>query len=361
MKIFLISNMYPSQQDKLFGVFIKNTKQELEKQGVIFSKVAILRGKYNNLLKKCFRYTKHYLRILFLFSFWNSTYDLIYIHFITHHIPVLLLLLPFKRKPWIINAHGQDIITLLNNPKLDFFGKKILKNIDLFVVPSNYFKNLVEDHYSFLNDSHIFVSPSGGIDREKFYHIDQQEKPELFTLGFVSRLIKEKGWETFLESIVLLRERKINIRAIIAGKGPDEQKIKTYIEQHELQDSVEFLGFVKQDELVNLYNKLDLYIFPTYRKSESLGLTGLEAMACGTPVIACDNAGPSTYIDHGKNGFLFPPQDSKELADKIRFYQKLNKPEQQKIERKALATSRDYHRDRVAKSLIEKLEVLIDG
>src|SRR5690606_644558 len=114
-------------------------------------------------------------------------------------------------------------------------------------------------------------------------------------LGFVSRFIEEKGWKTFLDALVLLKEAHIPFKAIMAGKGPDEEEIKSHIQQKELTEVVDFRGFVAQERLVDLYNQLDLYIFPTYRESESLGLTGVEAMACGTPVVACNIAGPSTY------------------------------------------------------------------
>ena len=74
---------------------------------------------------------------------------------------------------------------------------------------------------------------------------------------------------------------------------------------------------VSQEELVNIYNSLDLFIFPTYRKSESLGLVGLEAMSCKVPVLAAENYGPTDYIVNNKNGFFFKPQDSKTLSKKI--------------------------------------------
>lgn len=359
MRLFLISNMYPGSDGDLFGVFVKNMRQELENQGVGISQSALMKGKSTNFLKKIIRYSKHYLQIFFLFFFSKSMYDLIYIHFITHHIPILLLLLSFKKKPWIINAHGQDIITLIEKPIINYFAKPILKQTNLLVVPSHYFKTLILEHYPFLNENNIFVSPSGGIDPKRFFSKNEKKVNSSLTLGFVSRFIQAKGWLVFLEALLLLQEQKIEFKAIIAGKGPDEQKIKTYIEQHELQDSVEFLGFVKQDELVNLYNKFDLYIFPTYRKSESLGLTGLEAMACGTPVIASNIAGPKTYIEEEKNGYLFEPENSRKLAKKIIAYKSLTHTAKNQLQNKAVKTAADYEKSTVAKKLLDRLRRLV--
>src|SRR5690606_41173522 len=63
-----------------------------------------------------------------------------------------------------------------------------------------------------------------------------------------------------------------------------------------------------------------LFPYTTLFRSESLGLVGLEAMSCGTPVIASNMAGPQTYIVNGMNGFLFSPGNSKELAQYIKKY-----------------------------------------
>lgn len=351
--------MYPSKTDGLFGVFVKNMRLEFENQGVDFSKLALIKGKSNSAFKKLLRYIKHYTRIFFLFYFRKSNYDLIYIHYITHHIPILLLLLPFKKKPWVINAHGDDIIGLMNNSKMDYFAKIILKKVDLLVVPSSYFKTVAKNHYSFLDDDAIYVSPSGGIDPERFYRKPNSTKNEILTLGFISRFIKEKGWETFLEVLLLLKKQKIAFRAIMAGKGLDEEHIKNYITKHNLQDEVDFKGFVKQEELVDLYNELDLYVFPTYRVSESLGLTGIEAMACATPVVACNIAGPSTYIKDGENGFLFPPKEAKSLKEKIMVYVNLPRSDKDKMQDKALFTAKTYGKNKVASDLKIRIQKLL--
>ena len=64
-----------------------------------------------------------------------------------------------------------------------------------------------------------------------------------------------------------------------------------------------------QKELALFYSAIDIFCFPTYRKSDSLGLVGLEAMACGCIVIASNMAGPTSYIKNQENGFFFKPRD----------------------------------------------------
>lgn len=357
MKVFLISNMYPSAKDKLFGVFVKNFKEELEKQGVAFSRIAVIKGKSKSAFKKGISYFKHYIKNFN--GFFSSDYDLVYVHYLSHHVPILFFLLPFKNKPLVVNMHGNDFISIQNYSILGFFAKIILKKTDLLVVPSSYFKDEVLRCYPFLAEHKIFVSPSGGIDMDKFYKIDSPQKNEVLTLGFVSRFIKEKGWQIFLEALLILKQNKLPFKAIIAGKGPDEEKIKNFITKNQLENEIDFLGFVKQEELVNLYNELDLYIFPTYRKSESLGLTGVEAMACGTPIIASNIAGPSTYIINGENGFLFPPKDAESLKDKIMDYVNLPQFDKDKMRDKALSKAQGYEKSAVASQLKTRLQKLL--
>ena len=357
MDVFLISNMFPSQKDHLFGVFVKNFKIELEKQGVTFKKVALIKGKSTSKIKKAFNYLFHYYTIINYFIF--SRYDLIYVHYLTHHIPVLTPLLFFKRKPLVINAHGSDIIGIQKLPILNYFGKIILKKSDLIVVPTSYFKENVISKYPFLNPDKLYVSPSGGVDKKKFFHKNSSLKNKELTLGFVSRFITEKGWQIFLDAIILLKKENIPFRALIAGKGPDEKKILNYVEKFDLTEKIDFIGFIEQNKLVDIYNQLDLYIFPSYRESESLGLTGLEAMACRTPVIACNIAGPMTYIENNINGFLIPPKSSEHLYKSIKKFYQLSDSEKEKIRQNAIESSTPYLAENVSKKLKAKLENLI--
>ena len=349
--------MFPSKADKLFGVFVKNFIEELQKQNVIFTRLVLIKGQSFGFFKKVVNYTSHYFNITFGYFF--SAYDLIYVHYISHHIPILFPLLFFKQKPWVLNAHGNDVIDLQKNRLLNFFAKRVLKKVDLVVVPTVYFKDKIIKNYPFLNDSSVFISPSGGVDSNCFYLEKDRVVNDIFTVGFVSRFVEEKGWKTFLDALVLLKDQNIYFKAILAGKGPDEENIKKYITRKELNKNVEFLGFVKQEELVHLYNKFDLYIFPTYREAESLGLTGVEAMACGTPVVACNISGPSTYVTHGQNGYLFDPKNHKQLSEIIKVHQTLLPEEKIQFSINALQTAAQFEQSFVAKELLKRLKKLL--
>src|SRR5699024_9620274 len=182
MRIFIISNMYPSTKDHLYGIFVRNMRKGLEAQGVVFSKLALIRGRTTSMPKKTANYLRHYLHIFFLF--FGKDYDLVYIHYLSHHLPVMFLLLPFMKKPWVVKVHGTDIKDLINHPKFDFFAQMVLKRVDLLVIPSVDFKAIVKKQYPFLKEDSLFVSPSGGVDLQYFQRKTNLKEKEILTLGF---------------------------------------------------------------------------------------------------------------------------------------------------------------------------------
>lgn len=353
MRLFLISNMYPSKSDKLFGVFVKNLKKEFVKQDVVMAHEALIKGRTESKLRKLIKYTKHYIRIML--CFFKSDYDLIYVHYFSHHVPILWVLLPFKRKPLVINAHGTDIQDMLNTQNLHFFARRVLKKIDLLVVPSGNHIEVLTQRYKDLNREKLFVSPSGGLDLENLKPLKETHKKD-FTLGFVSRFEEGKGWKVFLEALIILQQKNLKFKALIIGKGTDEQKIKRMVKENGLEEQVELIGFVPQDKLKRYYNAMDGYVFPSFR--EGLGLTGLEAMACGTPVIASAIPGLKSYVKEGENGFLFEPGNEEDLAEKIQTFKALSNEKIKSLQESGIKTAGKFERSVVAENLIKRLEEL---
>lgn len=347
MKIFLISNMYPSKIDPLFGVFVKNFKYLLEKKGVVFSAIAVIRGKRDNKLSKTFSYSKYYCSVLY--CFFTKKFDLAYVHYLSHNSPILSLLLPFKNKPLVINVHGTDVLSS-QGKEIDILNKRVLKKSDLVVVPSSYFKELMLSNYPFLDMEKIFVSPSAGVDVEKFYPIGLKEN-EIPIIGMISRIDAGKGWEDFVSALGLLKMKGIPFKAIIAGQGLEENQMLDMIKDLKLTECIDFLGLVNQEELVHLYNKMDAFVFPTKREAESLGLVGLEAMSCKTPVIGSDIAGLKTYIHHEVNGLLYPPGNVEKLAANIEKYLQFPSYRKEEIKEQAYKTAQAYE----SKAVISKL------
>jgi len=356
MKVLLISNMYPASDDPSYGVFVKNFESEMIVKGIKFTK-AVIKGKGKGLFDKIKKY------MLFIYDVYASMckgdVDLIYVHYISHSLVPLLPIMPFMKKPLVINVHGSDLLSKKLFSRLiltlNYFS---IKKSSMVVVPSNYFKDIIYRKY---NHSNIVVSPSGGIDLSVFHQFKQNRSDfKGLYLGYVSRIEEQKGWMVFLRSLVILKELAPNLifKADMVGGGSQEILLRSTVSELGLESNVNYLGAKSQNELAELFNKFDVFVFPTMF-NESLGLVGIESMACGTVVIGSRIGGLTTYIEHGVNGYLFEPGNAQELASTYLKYNALNAQNKIIMESKALETAQIYKKEIVGEELAEKLYALV--
>jgi len=110
---------------------------------------------------------------------------------------------------------------------------------------------------------------------------------------------------------------------------------------------------MNQAELVKYFNELDFFIYPTER--ESLGLIGLEAMACGIPVVGSDIPGPSEYLKDKYNGFVFEVNNEISLKSSLVKAMNLSMNDQQIMKNNAIETARQFGKDTISKNLINRI------
>jgi glycosyltransferase involved in cell wall biosynthesis len=140
--------------------------------------------------------------------------------------------------------------------------------------------------------------------------------PTSFTL-FLGILAKKKNLSTLLRSLAMLRAKGMNQRLVIVGRRyrqSDDQGIYSLIDDLGLADHVQFTGAVPDEDLPALYNAAALYVLPSLH--EGFGIPCLEAMACGTPVIA-SRAGALSEVVGDAGWLLNDPLDLQELAEAI--------------------------------------------
>ena len=114
---------------------------------------------------------------------------------------------------------------------------------------------------------------------------------------------------------------------------------------------VELLQNRDQKSLADIYNRFHVFVFPT--EKESLGLVGLEAMACGVPVIASDVPGPSDYVKHNYNGYLFEEGNPRELSKNLTYYMALKDTERLRLINNSLDTARAFDSNTVKVELVK--------
>jgi glycosyltransferase involved in cell wall biosynthesis len=138
-------------------------------------------------------------------------------------------------------------------------------------------------------------------------------------IGFMGRLVEEKGIETLLEALPLLGDRQY--RCVIVGKGPREERLRQLVALRSLENRVIFTGYVAHGEAPNWLSLFDICVLPSRTRQnwkEQFGRVILESLACGTPVIGSDSGEiPALLRNTGGEEAIFAEGNSRELAHKL--------------------------------------------
>lgn len=366
-RILVLSNMYPSKKYPHYGVFVENTVDILNSGGYQTSVCAV--AKHDDSMVRLFAYGYAFLKCIFLGIF--GKYDCLYTHFVSHTaIPARIIKKIHPGLYLVENAHGNDVIaqTEADTGKNIDRSRKVLPLADKVIVPSLYFKKIVSEIYNY-PENQIFVFPSGGVNMDILYPLDQQSAREkcglefgAYYIGYIGRITAGKGWNTFLRAIkrVYQNNKIANLQILIVGSGDQEKDLNQEIEKLKLKDIVTHRAFVQQRDLIYYYNSLDIFVFPSESKSESLGLVGLEAMACGTFCIFSNNFGIATYATDNFDCLMFDKTNVEQLAEKIEDAYFMSQEKRKKIISNAITTASMYEQKKISKEFIHFFDKLLD-
>jgi glycosyltransferase involved in cell wall biosynthesis len=143
--------------------------------------------------------------------------------------------------------------------------------------------------------------------------------PAGHTILSAGRLVWEKGHQDVLRALALLRRERDDVRAIVIGDGPEAGALRRYAEDLGISDHVDFRSRIPYDEMPGLYasaSALVLASLPTKTWEEQFGMVLVEALAAGTPVVACASGAISEVLDGA--GTLVEPGDWAGLAGALR-------------------------------------------
>lgn len=202
--------------------------------------------------------------------------------------------------------------------------------------------------YGIVSDR-IVVVPNT-IELKRYKQSQIREPNSILTIG---RLSKYKDQIYLCQAMKRVLQSVPSAKLYIVGNGPEFERINTYISENKLASSITVLTDIREEEKINMLSKC--YLFVNYSHKEGFGITLLEAMASGLPIIAADIPPFREIITNGKNGYLVRSRDPESLAEKIVFML-LNRQIVDSIRINNLASAKCWDIDRA--SLVEKIMLL---
>lgn len=257
--------------------------------------------------------------------------DIIHCHLFRSIITGIIVKRKYPAVKLVIHEHGEINYDNLKN----VLYRKILqyneKNIEKIIAVSGSTRNnlisktrIPENKISLLYN-YFQPHESNNLDlavNEKIGH-----DPETFKIGYVGRLNPVKGIDTLIEALKILqtqRNREENgcakldnkkIKLYILGEGPLEKTLKSMVSINKLEDSVLFMGYVK--DAFKYFKMFDCIVMPSHHEACSMVL--FEAMSQKVPVIVSNVESLNEFIRHQQTGLLFEKSNAKDLCEKVCF------------------------------------------
>jgi len=140
---------------------------------------------------------------------------------------------------------------------------------------------------------------------------------QVFFMSVLDKHHDYKGLGTLLNAMVKVKDRRPEARLLVGGEGELIGKYGQLAELHGISDSVDFLGYLPDEELAAAYSSSSVFVLPSLNRMEGFGIVALEALSYGTPVVTTRFAGSSDLIKRNKAGLIVPPGDTVMLANAI--------------------------------------------
>lgn len=215
----------------------------------------------------------------------------------------------------------EDYVHYITKGHFDKSSKKIVEYLTKFycdktakelIVPSTKTYKLFKEKYKF--DKNVHIVPTG-VEVERFYkeNIDKEEinairkelniKKDDIVILYVGRLAQEKNVELLIKSHVEIVKKNKKAKLVIVGSGPDYEKYINLASNLKIKNNVIFTNAIPWEEMPNYYNIADVFV--TSSKTETQGLTVIEAMAASLPVICIEDESFSNVVINHLNGRTF--------------------------------------------------------
>jgi len=241
-------------------------------------------------------------------------YDVVHAITETHMFLAYLL-----GRPYVLSTHGTYATRVFLNPLLHKLYQRVFKKAHQVVITSHFTRALIEKEV--VIDNWIYIP--NGVDTERFtVSPNHVHSPKTFiTVGAIK---PRKGQDLGVEALQILVKNHPEATYFIVGdtNNPMQQKLEQTIQKNGLEKNVVFEGRISDEELIELYNSVTVYVQPSRVDQagsyEGAPLTLLEASACGIPIIGSDASAAAELIKDGYNGYLVPNDNAEGLASALK-------------------------------------------
>jgi len=284
-------------------------------------------GMMINLRKRPLEFLK--IPIFILLETWNIVrelrgghYDLVHSHCIIPQGFTCGVARLVCSTPHVTTVHGSDVFAL-NSPLFRPFKRFAVHQANAVTVNSSVTRQALLDLAP--NTKNLHIIPMGANLPSSFEDTDLHsaalrnrfsgKRPLLL---FVGRLIEEKGIADLLQAMTTIRRDFPDAHLVLVGEGQDREKFHQMTRKLGIADNVTFAGWVDTQDIVKYYKIADMFIGPSRPNKagggEAQGLTFVEAMLTGTPVIATRVGGIVDAVIHEETGLLVAPHAPQEIA-----------------------------------------------
>lgn len=224
---------------------------------------------------------------------------------------LLVKILKFRKIPIILHLHGAEFHIFYEKESSDEIKRKIVNTFlscDEVIALSNSWAKWIKEHINHPSINRIFNGSKDYLINDNL--VSKREN----ILLFMGRIGERKGIFDLIESLNKLNKQFENFKLIIAGDG-ETTKAKELVNKYGLEDKIVFVGWIGEEEKIELLNKSKVFILPSYNEGMPIGI--LEAMSAKLPIISTYVGGiPETVLEN-ETGLLFQAGDKETLEKQI--------------------------------------------
>jgi D-inositol-3-phosphate glycosyltransferase len=253
--------------------------------------------------------------------------------------------------------------------------RKVIREADRIVAATP--AELAQLQWLYKADTRRVTVIPPGVDISRFYPIPPDEAKDCIGVDcahhlilFVGRIEPLKGLDVLIKALAVLKEngfmQKNPLCLAVIGGDPgaspetmsaEMQRAQAMCEKYGLQDIIQFMGKRSQDALPYYYSAADVLVMPSHY--ESFGMVALEAMACGTPVVASQVGGLAFLVQDGVTGYTVPSGDPHALAERLGLLIQ-DTEARKKMGAQAAQAAQAYHWGRIAARIVAAYEETLE-